>query len=137
MQNLENLVKAGQLKKELPLQSEVDGLIRAARQLLKDSQISSLSKQGKFELSYSAAHSLSLAALRWHGYRSENRFIVFQCLVHTIGLENSKVRILSDAHNKRNKSAYEGEADVVESQIQSIISVSKNVLALLEKLGPV
>jgi hypothetical protein len=84
MKSLENLVKTGQLKKELPNQSEIDGLLNSARSLLKDCQISSLSDQSKFELSYSAAHSLSLAAVRWYGYRSENRFIVFQCLVHTI-----------------------------------------------------
>lgn len=80
---------------------------------------------------------MSLAALRWHGYRSESRFVVFQCLVHTIGLQADKMRILSDAHNKRNKSAYEGETDVVESQVQSMISISKEVLGLVEKLGPI
>ncbi len=137
MQNLENLVKIGQLKKEAPVQSEIDGLINTARQLLNDSQISNLSDQSKFELSYSAAHSLSLAALRWHGYRSENRFIVFQCLIHTIGLDTGKMRILSDSHNKRNKSAYEGQTDLVESQVQSIITITKEVLDIVDKLGPV
>ena len=35
-------------------------------------------------LVYNAAHALCLAALRWHGYRSGNRYIVFQLLPHTL-----------------------------------------------------
>jgi hypothetical protein len=47
------------------------------------------------------------------------------------------MRILSDAHNKRNKSAYKGETDMVGSQVRSIISISRDVLDLVEKLGPI
>lgn len=39
--------------------------------------IESLSEEGKFTLAYGAAHALVLAALRWHGYRSDNRYLVF------------------------------------------------------------
>jgi hypothetical protein len=59
-----------------------------------------------------AAHALSLAALRWHGYRSENRYLVFQCLEHTIGLENAQWRVLDQAHKQRNLAEYEGDLDV-------------------------
>jgi len=69
---LENLVRIGKLKLEPPSQSEFDGLLRGGLVRLKDSENPSLSLDSRFDLAYNAAHSLSLAALRWHGYRSES-----------------------------------------------------------------
>ena len=53
---------------------------------LKDARVAGLSLEGRFDLVYNAAHALCLAALRWHGYRSHNRYIVFQVLPDTLGL---------------------------------------------------
>lgn len=131
---LDNLVKTGQLKVEAPTASELSGLLHAARLKFKDSQNNSLSLESRFELAYSAAHSFSLAALRSRGYRSENRFLVFQCLAHTTTLPPSKVRILSDAHNKRNLSAYEGEVDVTETLVNSLIDATKDLLNFCDSL---
>ena len=50
-----------------------------------------------FDLAYNAAHALCLAALRWHGWRSTNRFIVFQLLPHTLGLGPEVWRIRPNA----------------------------------------
>jgi hypothetical protein len=46
----------------------------------------SLAPESRFDLAYNAAHALALAALRRLGYRSENRYLVFQTLPHTAGL---------------------------------------------------
>ena len=46
----------------------------------------SLSLDSRFDLAYNAAHAFSLAALRWHGYRSEHRYTVFQCLGESHGI---------------------------------------------------
>ena len=81
--SLDNLVRGGQLKKEPPAQQELDGLIRSGLVRLRDAENATLSLEGRFDLAYNAAHALSLAALRWHGYRSENRYLVFQTLAHT------------------------------------------------------
>lgn len=71
--NLDNLVRTGQLKREPPAQPELDGLISSGLVRLDDAENASLSLDGRFDLAYNAAHALSLAALRWHGYRSDNR----------------------------------------------------------------
>jgi len=42
---------------------------------------------------YNAAHVGALATFRWHGYRSENRYIVFQCLIHTLGWPANRWRV--------------------------------------------
>ena len=77
-QNLEQLTKTGSLKPEPRDQREHDGLVRSARVRLTDARTAPLSLESKFDLGYNAAHALALAALRWHGYRSENRYLVFQ-----------------------------------------------------------
>lgn len=90
---LDNLVRIQKLKAEASTQSEFDGLVKSGLVRLKDAQQPSLSPESRFDLAYNAAHALSLAALRWHGYRSENRYLVFQCLTHTINLPAGRWRI--------------------------------------------
>ena len=80
LKKLDNLVKINELKIEPANQNEFDGMISSARRRLKDAQIDGLSEDSIFSLAYVAAHALSLAAMRWHGYRSDNRYLVFQCL---------------------------------------------------------
>jgi len=83
-QNLDNLVAIGSLKAEPGDQKEIDGLILSGQSRLKDAELEGLSPESRFDLAYNAAHALCLAALRWHGYRSDNRYMVFQCLPHTL-----------------------------------------------------
>jgi len=87
---LDNLVKIGKLKAEPPERVEFEGLVRSGRAWLKDAQNEKLAAESRFDLAYNAAHALGLAALRWHGYRSEHRYLVFQCLEHTVGITKEK-----------------------------------------------
>ena len=134
---LDNLVRIRQLKEETGMQSEFDGLVRSGLARLKDAQYSSLSPESQFDLAYNAAHALSLAALRWHGYRSENRYMVFQCLTHTIHLPAAQCRVLDQAHRKRNLAEYDGDVDIEESLLAALIQAVKEVADLVSKLGPV
>jgi hypothetical protein len=135
--NLDNLVRSGVLKSEAPAQSELDGLIRSGLARLEDAANTTLSLDGRFDLAYNAAHALSLAALRWHGYRSENRYLVFQTLAHTLSLPSEQWRVLDAAHRKRNFVEYEGVADVDEEIVAALIRVTREVAARVRKLGPV
>ena len=84
---LEKLSGAGKpLKAEPPDAREFEKLRTAAIARLKDAETASLSLEGRFDLAYNAAHALCLAALRWHGYRANHRYIVFQVLPNTLGL---------------------------------------------------
>ena len=113
-EKLDNLVKIGPLKAEDATPDEIAGLIRSGLARLKDSKNDSLSIESRFDLAYNAAHALSLAALRYHGYRSGSRYLVFQCLQHTLDLPNEQWRVLDQAHRKRNIAEYEGDIDVDE-----------------------
>jgi hypothetical protein len=66
---LENLVRIGQLKKELPSGSELAGLERSGLSRLSDAERSDLSFESRFDLAYNAAQALALYALRRMGYR--------------------------------------------------------------------
>ena len=81
---LENLVRIHKLHHEAVDTNEVQGLIQSGNVRLKDAGLEALSQESRFDLSYNAAHALSLAALRHFGYRSDNRYLVFQCLQHTL-----------------------------------------------------
>lgn len=134
---LDNLVRIGQLKAEPPAQAEFDGLVRSGQVRLADAANAALSLESRFDLAYNAAHALSLAAMRWHGYRSENRYQVFQCLTHTLGLEAVRWRVLDQAHRKRNLAEYEGELDVDEALVEALVRAAGIVAEQVVALGPV
>lgn len=131
---LDNLVKAGQIKVGEASPAEIQGLLDSGTARIRDARRPELSIASRFDLAYNAAHALALAALRWHGYRSENRFVVFQCLVHTIALPNEQWRVLSDAHRRRNVAEYEGNMDIEESQVDAICRVTEEVATRVTRL---
>jgi hypothetical protein len=106
----ENLEGPGKPLRAEPFDTaEFAGLLRSGRARLKDASIQSLALESRFDLGYNAAHALCLAALRWHGYRSGNRYIVFQLLPHTLGLGPEVWRVLAKYHDVCNAGAYEGD----------------------------
>ena len=134
---LDNLAKIGKLKSEPPARGEIVGLQRSGKVRLKDSQQKTLSIDSAFDLAYNAAHSFALAALRWHGFRSENRYLVFQCLEHTLGILPESWRVLDDAHRKRNTIEYEGLADISQQLLEAVLRVTREIAARVHALGPV
>ena len=134
---LDNLVRIRQLKSEAAAQVEIDGLLRSGSARLKDAQLDGLSLDSRFDLAYNAAHAFSLAALRWHGYRSENRYTVFQSLEHTVKLPPEQWRVLDQAHRKRNLAECEGNLDIDRALVEALIRVAQEVGARVAGLGKV
>ncbi len=128
---LDALVKIKQLHQEPSNQDEIEALVESGKVRLVDAENTDLSIESRFDLAYNSAHSLALAALRKSGYRSVNRFLVFQCLEHTVGLPPAQWRVLSAAHNKRNSAEYEGVFDVNEELVGALIRVTNQLLLLL------
>lgn len=136
-QQFNNLVEIGQIKQEPGDQNEFDGLLHSGQSRLKDSRGETLSLESQFDLAYNAAHAISLAALRWHGYRSENRYIVFQCLHLTVGVGPEVWRVLVQCHNLRNRGEYEGFLEINKRLVFDLIQAAETVLMEVKKLGPV
>ena len=137
LEALDNLVQIRRLNKEPTDQNQFDGMVKSAKTRLLDIEATGLSEEGRFVLAYGAAHSLALAALRWHGYRSDNRYMVFQCLQHTVGLEAAKWRVLDKCHNLRNQAEYEGMLDISRQLLEELIDITKELVVLVEALGSV
>jgi len=137
LEALQNLVRIGKLKAEPPDQTEFDGLIRSAARKLPDARNPGLSPDSRFILAYDAAHSLALAALRWHGFRSGNRYIVFQVLGSTVSFPAAKWRFLDNCHQKRNVALYDGDYAEDEQLISELIEVAGELQVAVTALGPV
>ena len=91
--------------------------------------------ESRFDLGYNAAHALCLAALRWHGYRSSNRYIVFQLLPHTLGLGPEVWRVLSKCHDLRNLGEYEGDLNIDERIVTDLLAACRIVVAKVQALA--
>ena len=134
LEPLDKLVQIGQLKAESPAIAEVDGLVISAMARLADGGNESLSIESRFDLIYNAAHSLSLAALRWHGYRPANRYVVFQTLVHTLELPSVKWRVLAQAHERRNRVEYEGVIEIDTKLVEAMLRVTREISERIRRL---
>jgi len=125
------------LRAEPPDAKEFAGLLRSGQSRLTDATNKSLSLESRFDLGYNAAHALCLAALRWHGYRSSNRYIVFQLLPHTLGLGPEVWRVLSKCHDVRNLGEYEGGLNVDERLVTDLLAACQAVAAKVKALKPI
>ncbi|RXZ36174.1 hypothetical protein D9O50_06385 [Oxalobacteraceae bacterium CAVE-383] len=134
---LENLVKTGNLKAEPASQGEFDGLMRSAKARLIDACNASLAVESRFDLAYNASHALALCALRWHGYRSDNRYIVFQCLQHTLGIPPAIWRLLAQCHQLRNVAEYEGHLEISDQLLVELIGATEKLQKQVEMLSSV
>jgi hypothetical protein len=133
---LDNLVRIKRLKLEPGSRAEFDGMVRSARTHLADAQNESIDTDSQFDLAYGAAHRLALAALRQHGYRSEDRITVFQTLIHTVNSDRTDIQIFLKAHNERNLAEYEGRTEINVQLLADLIRCTKKLEADVAKLNP-
>jgi hypothetical protein len=131
---LENLVRIDKLRREPPARAEIAGLVRSGAARLEDAAREELSPESRFDLAYNAAHALALAALRRLGYRSDNRYVVFQCLPHTLGVSESTWRMLAQCHEQRNVSEYEGVLEIDDRLLAGLLSAGRDLLQALRDL---
>jgi hypothetical protein len=133
---LDNLAGPGKaLAAEPPDAKEFAGLKRAGLARLSDARNATNSLEGRFDLAYNAAHALCLAALRYHGYRAGNRYIVFQVLPHTLGLGPEVWRVLAKCHGIHSLGEYEG-TDIDDRIVADLIDACLAVAAKLDACRP-
>lgn len=71
------------------------------------------------------------------GYRSSNRYIVFQALQHTLGLGPDVWRVLAKCHAMRNRGEYEGDLEVDERLVIDLTAACRTVATTLAMLPPI
>lgn len=132
---LENLVRIGKLKREPSSDEEIAGLLTSAEERPNDAGRVDLSYSSRFDLAYNAAHALALVALRRAGYRSDNRYLVFQVLTHTVGMAAEKWRILAKAHERRNLAEYEGHLEHDDQLLVELITTANELRKIVDSSG--
>lgn len=134
----DNLCGPGKpLHPEPPDPAEFSGLVRSGSARLGDARNAALALESRFDLAYNAAHALCLAALRWHGFRSSNRYIVFQLLPHTLGLGPDVWRVLAKCHELRNLGEYEGNLTIDPRIVTDLVGACLRVEAKVQSLAPI
>lgn len=131
---LENLARIGKLKPEPSSRHELEGLRSSAQTRLTDAERTDLAFNSRFDLAYNAAHALALFALRRMGYRSDNRYLVFQTLPHTTGLPVATWRVLAKAHERRNIAEYEGHLEHDEQLLADLLAAACALHKVVAKL---
>ncbi len=126
---LANLARIGKLAIEPGSPGEIQGLLKSGTERLADARNEGLALSSRFDLAYNAAHAFSLAVLRWHGYRSDSRYLVFQALPHTLGLPTPVWRMLAKAHDVRNVAEYEGHFEADATMLRNLIEAAEAVHA--------
>ena len=131
---LQNLQRIGKLKAEPPNARELAGLLASGQRRLADASRLDLAFDSRFDLAYNAAHALALYALRRLGYRSDNRYLVFQALPHTLGLPAAQWRVLARAHEQRNLAEYEGHLEHDDQLLVDLLAATGLLLAAINQL---
>ena len=104
-EKLLNLQKIGQLKAESSAPSEINGLIRAAANRLRDAKNQSNSV--------------------------DSRFIVFELLPVTLAFPAGKSRFLHECHRRRNVMLYDGDLVEDESLVAELVAVVQELRTAL------
>ena len=112
----------------------ISTLIHSGLSRLEDAKNDKLGIESRFDLAYNAAHALSLSALWINGYSADKRYIVFQCLPHTLNLSSEQWRVLDNAHYIRNLSEYEGSSEYDECLVESVIEVCDEMAGRLSAI---
>jgi hypothetical protein len=131
---LDRLVTTGSLHREAASASEIDGLMRSADARLRDARTAALSLDSRFDLGYNAAHAIASAALRWHGYRAQNRYVVFQVLSHTLGVKASTWRVLDKCHRVRNETESQGVHEIDPKLVEELMTAASAIQDAMREL---
>jgi len=120
---LENLARINRLLPHAATREEVAKLLAAAERSLKDAGNTSNSNAGRFAMAYTAimeAAQVALFANGWRPSKSEggHHVTMVQSLVHTLGMDAVRMRVLDTIRHKRNVIDYSGDdADPTEVRL--------------------
>lgn len=133
--NLENLVKIGKLKPHSASAGDAAKLLMAARRNLKETGISGLSPETRFDLAYKAIMQCGLLALMANGCRPStnepgHHATIIQTLPLMIALDNDRMIVLDKLRRTRNVNDYSGDT-ISEAEAASCIRSAEALLGTL------
>lgn len=136
-EHLLNLHRIGQLD-AVPFSAELLAkMLAAANSRLQDAQRTDNSPETRFDCAYTAIRAVADAALLKQGFRTStskpgHHQTTLQCLVHTLGVEPSTVRVLDGLRKQRNLTDYDGEV-ITQAVLQECLAQAEELLALASR----
>lgn len=132
-EHLLNLHRIGQLD-AVPFSAELlEKMLNVAHSRLQDAKRADNSMETRFDCAYTAIRAVADAALLKQGYRTStskpgHHQTTLQCLVHTLGVEPSTVRVLDSLRKQRNLTDYDGEL-ITDSLLKECLDQAEALLA--------
>lgn len=128
--SLKNWEENNWLKAHKTSKQELDGLWKIVARELKDSQVSGLSSDGRFNLAYRAALTLATILLYSSGYRvasaQSHHYRTIDAITEILGKEyKDDVEYLQKCREKRNASEYDSDNEPSETETQELIKYVK------------
>jgi len=129
---LENLASIGRLKPHAANREEVAKLLVAAERNLRDARLATVSNGTRYICAYTAIVQSAQAALFANGWRPStsepgHHMTMVQALVHTIGVDRSRIPVLDALRRKRHAVDYLGE-DPDPSEADAAIAAGTRLL---------
>ncbi len=134
---LSNLHRIGLLD-SVPFSHELQQkMLQVAQSRLEDAKRTDNSMETRFDCAYTAIRAVADAALLTHGYRTStskpgHHQTTLQCLVHTLNVAPTTVRILDSLRKQRNLTDYDGEL-ITESLLKECLDQAQALLTLAQQ----
>lgn len=131
-EHLLNLQRIGQLD-AVPFSADLlEKMLAVAESRLQDARRVENSMETRFDCAYTAIRAVADAALLKQGFRTStskpgHHQTTLQCLVHTLGVEPSTLRVLDGLRKQRNLSDYDGES-ITQSVLQECLDQAEALL---------
>jgi uncharacterized protein (UPF0332 family) len=110
---------------------EIANLLALADRDLRDAQSTELSTDWRFNIAYNAALQLAGAALAASGYRvirsGPHHHRTIQSLLHTIGANENKVRLLDRFRKKRNIAEYDSVGMISDQEAAEVLALARSL----------
>lgn len=135
--HLENLQKIGLLD-AVPFSPDLlDKMLNVAQSRLRDAMRADNSMETRFDCAYTAIRAIADAALLKHGYRTStskpgHHQTTLQCLIHTLEVAPTTVRVLDGLRKQRNLADYDGEL-ITHSLLKECLEQAQVLLTLAQK----
>jgi len=134
--SLDNLIGLS-LERVEPDPLTIQKLLEATTRNLKDSQVTAVSNENRFDAAYKAIMQISNAALQANGYRTltskpGHHQTMIQTLPSSIGLDRDTMIVLDALRKQRNVADYSGDL-VADSAVSECIEHAEQLWALLNE----
>jgi phosphotransacetylase len=136
--NLSNLAKIGLLEPVALTVDQVNRMLAAAKQRLKDAEFIQNSAETRFDCAFTTIRAVADVGLHLQGFRTStskpgHHQTAVQCLAHTLDVPANVVRVLDGLRKQRNLADYDGDL-VTDAALAECLAQARAMLHRVEEV---